>query len=268
MRLDPARIIAPHPHLVLRHARDGLYRLAQPLKLFDSEFSKSFERYVRTILASCQRVDRFLGEKDLQHVCKAKNCDFLLETADAIVLVECKACAYTVNLFTDGAILGHNSTAKVADGLAQLYHVAKDIEEGRPERLGIDCQKPVMGIVVTFGDIPSANSDWYFKRFFLQRAATKLDSSIYPSPRMKRRPLVISAEVLQQLVAVLNALQVSPIALYDEKESENYLIAGDWSAFLRKKTAKLSAHEKCLPFVVDHVHQFLQSLGADSSSAT
>ena len=268
MRLDDARIIAPHPHLIFRHAQDGLYRLAQPLPSFDSEFSKSFERYIRTVLSSCQRVDKFFGEKDLKRVCRTKNCDFLLEMSDAIILVECKACAYTVRLFTDTAILSHNSTKKVAEGLTQLYHVAKDVEDGTLQELGIDCHKPIMGIVVTFGDIPSANSDWYFQRFFLQRASTKLDSSIYPSSCMKRRPIVISADVLQQLVEVLNSLQISPLALYDEKESENYLIAGDWGPFLGRKIASLDRDKSGLPFVTDHINQFLQSFGVDSELPT
>ena len=261
MRLDGARVIAPHPHLVFRHAQDGLYRLAQPLKSFDGEFGKSFEKHIRTVLSSCQRVDRLLDEKDLKSVCRTKNCDFLLDMSDAIVLVECKACAYTINLFTDNAILKHNSTKKVADGLTQLYHVAKDVEDGTLQQLGINCHKPIMGIVVTFGEIPSANSDWYFKRFFLERASTKLDSSIYPSACMKRRPIVISAEALQQFVEVLNSLQVSPLALYEEKESENYLITGDWSVFLRRKIANLDQDKNSLPFITDNISQFLQSFG-------
>ncbi len=263
LRLGTARIVAPHPLLMLKHAQDGLFRLAQSLPFFDNEFGRSFERYVRTILCSCQRVSKLLTDKDLKRVCRTKRCDFVLETPDAVILVECKACAYTLNLFTDTAILGHNSTKKVADALVQLHHVAKDIEDGRLQEIGIDGRKPVLGVIVTLGDIPSANSDWYFETFFLQRAAARLDPGVCCPSCMTRRPIVISAEVLQQFIISLNALQVSPFTLYDEKESQDYLAVGDWGTFLARKNANLGTNERCLAFITDQLGRFLDSFGVN-----
>jgi len=160
---------------------------------------------------------------------------------------------------TNSAIENNNSTGKVAKGLVQLYASAKDLENGRFEKLGIDHNKKTIGIVVTFGEIPSANSEWYFEEFFLKRADKKLNEVIYPSKQMTRRPIVLDISGFERLVATLNSDKRTLQDLYDKKQKDGYHTIGDWGIWLASQ--RDSGCLELPPFLKDAKTEFLNELG-------
>ncbi len=264
VRFSDDSIIVPHTHLLFRHAGEGLYRLASTLNAFATEFSNSFERYVQEVLNSLQGIITIIDSKTMESTSPAKSCDFLVETKDTVVLVECKACSFTANRLTDTAIKNNNSTGKVAKGLVQLYTTAKDLESGTFDKFGIDRNKTTIGVVVTFGEIPSANSEWYFEEFFLKRADKKLNEVIYPSKQMVRRPIVVDVSGFERLVATINSDKRTLQDLYDEKQLEGYHATGDWGAWLDSRHD--SGGIELLPFLQDARIQFLNELGVSTDT--
>ncbi len=260
VRFADERMIVPHTHLLFRHSGEGLYRLAKDLSLFVDEFGDSFERYVKKVLGSLPKHLRIIPNKKLKKVVKSKSCDFLVELEDTLILVECKACSFTARHFSDEAIMKNNSTGKVAKGLNQLYASAKDLEDGLFDKFEVDKNKPTIGIVVTFGEIPSANSDWYFEEFFIKRADDKLTRSIYPSKQMIRRPIVLDISALEKLVVFLNTQPKGLPDLYDERKSQGYAATGDWGIWLYYEELDKGTSE-LLNFLEHERIAFLEELG-------
>jgi len=252
-------IVVPHTHLLFLHSGDGLYRLAQKLDVFASEFSDSFEKYVRRVLDSLNGMTKIIGSKMMESTATGKSSDFLVETENTVILVECKACSFTANRLTNAVIEKDNSTGKVAKGLVQLYASAKDLQNGSFKKHGIDRNKATIGIVVTFGEIPSANSEWYFEEFFLKRADDKLNKVIYPSRQMTRRPIVIDVSGLEKLVLTLNSSKRTLQGLYDKKQAEGYHRTGEWGIWLSSQSD--SGFTELFPFLEDAKTDFLNELG-------
>jgi len=259
VKFSDGSIIVPHTHLLFLHAGEGLYRLAQTLDVFAVEFSDSFEKYIRRVLDSLEGVIKIIDSKMMEGTATGKSCDFLVETEDTIILVECKACSFTANRLTDAAIENNNSTGKVAKGLVQLYTSAKDLENSRLDKFGINRNKTTMGIVVTFGEIPSANSEWYFEEFFLKRANKKLGETIYPNKQMTHHPIVIDVSGFEKLVATLNSDKITLQDLYDKKQAEGYHKTGEWGIWLSSQHD--SGYSELFQFLQDAKTEILNELG-------
>jgi hypothetical protein len=260
------RLLAPHPQLLLRHSGEGLYRLAASSPAFGKEFGKSFQRYVGMVLGHHCGQQALYSDQRLQEICRGRHCDFLLALADEIWLVECKATTLTAQILMENAVLNNGSTEKVADGMVQLYCTASDIHNGVFKELALGEGKPLWGIVVTFGELPLANSDWYYN-LFVRRAGNDLAPPIYPSNALPQNPIVLSVHVLEQLVAYINAAGTSLRDLYNDKRQQRYVDVGDWDTYLRKKARELNTKVKPLPFVVKQSKQLLRSMGATESTS-
>ena len=261
------RVLAPHPELVLRNSGHGLYKLIKPLSRFDKEFGATVQTYAYDVL-NCL-VDRhlLLDDRQLAGVPgQRKSCDFLVELSDGVILVESKATTFTATGLLDHVILNDGSTAKVAEGMVQLYSTAHDLEQGAFDSFSVSRDKPVLGIIATFGDIPLANSDWYFETFILPRAKKELRAPIYPSNKMVRRPLILSLQTLESFVVLLNSTKVSPLALYDEKDQLPYTQVGDWDPFLATKLRELGDGLKPLAFIKKEFDGLFEKMTGHRSS--
>ncbi len=256
-----ARMESPHEGLLFQHSGTGLYRLCRELSGFDIAFSHGFEQYVETLLTYLKNRGVLLRGRELQKMSNGKSCDFLLDTPDSIILIECKACMQTSNLVTDAAIQNDNSTGKVAKGLQQVAATACDIAAGVFTPLGIDATKNVLGIIVTFGDIPFANSAWYFDTFFSGRLKGDTPNRLLPAGMMTKKPIVISVSVLQTLVRVLNTINTSFADLYAEKEKQSYFVVGDWGPYLMQLLRTHKGKVAGLSHVDRNIQRIYDSLG-------
>ena len=130
------------------------------------------------------------------------------------------------------------------------------------EQFNVNKKKPTIGIVVTFGEIPSANSDWFFEEFFLKRAIDKLNQNIYPSKQMIRRPIVLNIPTIEKLVVFLNAQPKKLYELYDERKDQGYGVTGDWGVWLSsQKKEQGNINSELLSFLKNDRVDFLGELG-------
>jgi len=262
VKFTDGTMIVPHTHLLFRHSGEGLYRLSKDLDAFYDEFVVSFEEYVKNVLDAVRDSQKIISNKQLEKASRTKGCDFLVEMRDTVVLVECKACSFTARHFSDNAIRTNNSTGKVAKALTQVYASAKDLEDGVFDQFDVDKTKSTIGIVVTFGEIPSANKDWYFDEFFLKRADRKLAEATYPSKQMTRHPIVLDISTLEKLVAFLNAHTKGLPELYDERKEQGYAVTGDWSIWMNSQDEDRDSEASgLLGFLKDDRITFLSELG-------
>jgi hypothetical protein len=237
------------------------------MRHFDSEFGDSFEKYAGQVLRSMSGHLRCLDKRQLEKLSPGKSCDFVVELPDAVLLAEAKAVTFTANLLTENAIMRDNSTAKVAKAIEQIYTTAHELRQGALGMLAVPNTKPILGIVVTYGDFPLANSVWYFNTFFLKRAESKLKPPIYPSTSMERLPIIMPIHVLELFVAAVNHLGVTVTGLCGEKESQSYLKVGDWNAFLAAKLRESQKSDLQLPFAREAFVRFLENMGYDRERA-
>jgi hypothetical protein len=251
--------LCPHPYMAFRHSNLGLYRLARECPTFGDEFGHSFQEYVGQVLRCISGSVRVLEDKELERLAPGKSCDFLVEREDEVILVECKATTSSVRIPLEENLVRDGSTGMVAKALVQLYTTAHDLVSGRFSCLGVGQTKPLVGVVVTFGELPFANSDWYYDKVIFARSENDLSPPIYPSEGLSRRPMVISVSCLEDLALLIRDSRESLVALYDEKQNLPYVQAGDWDVFVGHRRKQGSAPTKPLPFVEDQWKQLLDS---------
>jgi hypothetical protein len=255
------RMIAPLPDLLLRSSGYGAYKLIKALPSFGGEFGSSVQKYVGNVLRSLSGIRLLLEGTEIERLANGEeSCDYLVELDDCILLVECKATTFVATGLLEHVIRNDGSTGKVADGVVQLYSTLYMISSDAFASRGVSQDKPVIGIVATFGDFPLVNSDWYFESFVMERTGADLSPPIYPSNRMKRRPLILSLRALEHLVMLVNTLGTSVESLYAEKQSLPYIQTGDWLEFTRKKLMDLGKGIKSLPFLQEEFDRLVKSV--------
>lgn len=249
-------MIAPNPDLIFVYSGEGLLKLLSSIPHSDIYIARSFESYIGALLNCLSDKLKVIPSNQLEKITEGKSCDFLVETLSEIILVECKATTYTAKMFTDNAILNNNSTGKIADALVQLYTTAHDLDNGVFDSLGVRKNKPVVGLVVTFGELPLVNSKWYFKEFIMRRASPKLTAPIFPSAKMRSRPIVISVASFENLLTILNNTEINTLELAELKENKGYESVGDWNTFL---SSKLKPEYEMLPILTENNKHFLKT---------
>lgn len=257
--LGNCRLIAPNPNFLMLNAGEGLYQLSSDIAGFDTNFGKSFQSYTEELLGCIENKVNFIKSEELERLASGKSCDFLLEFEDHLLLIECKATSLTVNKLTENAILNNNSTVKIAEGIVQIYATAHDICRGIFGASHIENKKPIFGIVVTFGEIPLVNTDWY-NGFIWKRKEEELKSPIYPNEKIKGRPIVVSISTLEEIASYINSSGVSFADLYEEKASLPPH-RGDWNAFMPSKISEIKEKIKKIPLLVEQNRDFYASLG-------
>lgn len=253
--------------LLFRLGNDGLYRLMKGLDRFDSEIGDGFEAYVGRVLGCLTNKTAILGEAELKRATSGKSCDFLLDLPDAIVLLETKAVSFVKNSLTEKSILEETSTRQIAKGVQQLYATAHDLKSGKLNHFNLDPTKPLLGIVVTLGEIPLVNLDWYFDTFIMALASPKLEPPIFPSENLTRRPISLSIRTFEQLVMVCNALKTTPVTLFDQKQSLPIAEVGDWSTYINHIVRDNQEAIEGLPFMRPQMTRLMVALGVPEDRA-
>ena len=236
------RLIAPVPSLIFRHMGVGLHAMFRELwerdrsedRDLSHEFTTSFARHVGRALASCNAKPNLLAEDVL--LSNDKSCDFLLETSGSIVLVECKGVEFTRDRLTATAMQGDSSTMRIVEAGEQLSSTFSDLTNGRFDGRVAHHGKTLVSVVVTFGEVPYVNSDWYFRNVIYPRAEAEHMSPSTPTWGLPSRPFVMSSETLELFVMVLNTFGIEPHELVQEKDAKHGVPAiGEWKPFLKEK---------------------------------
>ena len=253
--------------LMFRHGGEGLYRLMKGLDNFDQEIGDAFEKYVGRVLGCFEERVSLHAGKALKKLVSGKSCDFLMELPGEIVLVETKAVSFTKTVLTEKSVKDETSTRRIAEGVRQLYATAHDLHSGKFDPLKVDREKPLLGVVVTFGDIPLVNLDWYFETFVMPLASPKLEPPVYPSPNLERRPVSMTVRTLEQLVMVCNSLKTTPLELHSKKAALHEALAGDWDTYLSGIVRGNQPANKSLPFMRPQTARMMVSLGVPPNVA-
>lgn len=253
-------MLAPNPDLLFVYSGKGMLDLTSRIEGYDAYLAKSFEEHIFHVISCLDGIINIVDNQRLKDLTTGKSCDFLVETEKEIFLIECKATSFTAKMFTDNAILNNNSTGKIADALVQLYTTAYDLEQDVFESLNIDNNKTVIGIIITLGEIPLVNSEWYFNQFIMTRADTekKLVEPIYPSNIMKKQPVSMAIETFENLITIMNNENLTFMELYNKKENEGIRKVGDWDSYMSNS---LKRDYQLLPIILSNNEQFFKSMG-------
>ena len=265
LQLSNNKLISPIPELIFRHVGYGLYGLFENLDKNGYYIGKSLQSYTRSVLEDLKITNVLIDNNSLEKIAKGqKSCDYILSTEHENILIECKATIFKVNTLTQNAIANHTSTTNICRGIAQIHETLKQIEQGKFDSLGIDKRKPFIGIIITFGEIPEANSDWYSEEITPNNVIGAKSSDYDGSSKLiVRKPLILSLNALENLVTLMNNSEESLVSIYDQKEKEGYISTGDWERFLIRK---LSALEKVVPltFIKSVMEEFYKRLGLNN----
>jgi hypothetical protein len=261
--LGDNRLTAPIPELLVRHGPEGLYRLAKAAPNFDHEFGQCFQRYIGCILREIPEILKLLDDDAIKKAYSGRHCDYIAEFPDHVFLVECKAVSFTPRLLLDDVILKDNSTRKVGDALEQIEATANGIREGAFVSMGIPQDKPIYAAVATYGDIPLANSDWFFQSFVRQMTKAKLTAGT--GGLFRSIPAILSARAFE-LLCLLAKAGKSVAESFADKDTRNYYVVGDWETFLVDELCKIPTEiQPEFQFVRDNFVAFFRSLNLSHS---
>ena len=258
---DDDNYLVVHPYLILHHADEGLYQncLSIASKTFYGEFSRSFEKYVGSILADFFPQPSIFPESRIQSLSPGRSCDFLVNHPDCVLLVECKAIRFSSDLFTENAVRQDNSTGKVAKAFGQIYETAKRIANGElGNQLGYE-GKPLVGIVVTYGELYFVNSPFYFETFISKRMDDALLED-WPG-ELAYSPQVMKIDSLENFLVVTRETGHSPLDLIQTKLSLPYEQTGDWPQYMKANLDK--AKDRGIPILQAATDKFFRGALGD-----
>lgn len=265
LQLPNNKLISPIPKLIFRHVGYGLYDLFESLDPDGYYIGKSFQAYARNVLEELEMKTTLAGNNLLEKYAQGQSCDFVLSTEHENILIECKATLFKVNTLTQNAIANHTSTTNICKGLGQIQNTLDQIEEGGFADLDINTTKPFIGIVLTLGEIPFANSDWYFQEILPNnKAGKKLTRCDNTSKLIVKKPLILSVNALENLITYMNITNESLISICDQKEKKGYSDTGDWEAFLGNKLSELK-NTAPLKFIESVMEEFDAHLGLNTT---
>ncbi len=226
--------LVPASPLLLRQLADGLFERFDTLDSDDvrSDIGKQFERYIRDMLRF-HLPDRNLIEADALKVEGAQSCDFALDLTDAVVLVECKAVMLDRDLVTEKAVINSGAIQRLLDGYVQIVRTAARIKSGGYPANLIPRDKPVLGLVVTLGNVPGADNGAVLDA--TRERYDKEQVSEQSVQCLKHRPQPFDAEAFEYLVLLLRSGEVQATDIFAEKLAANPWHVGDWVTFLNKR---------------------------------
>ena len=249
--------LAPLPSLLAHHLSSGLYELCRGYGPFGRELGDSFENYVQSVL-EILAPGRVIPPKDIENaVTGGKHCDFIADLPDANLLVECKATSMAVKILTEENIATDTATRMVVNGIDQHLSTAAAIRRGELDHLLTSKDKPLLGIVTTYGRIPMANIPWY--RGLIEeklREAVGLPDD-WPKP-FEGWPQILHVADLEELVRAHRVLNESVLSIIATKESQDPHAVGDWDTYLPKV---LAGHDvKPFPLTHNGTDEFFETI--------
>lgn len=233
MRMSMGYLV-PVPPLVLRQLADGLLERFDAIECDEvrSDIGKQFERYVRDLIRF-HLPDRTLIGADKLEVPGEQSCDFALDLPDAVVLIECKAVMLNRDQLSENAVINKGAIKRLLDGYVQIVRTAARIKSGVYPANLIPLDKPVIGLVVTLGNVPGADNgavlDATRARYEKERVPEEAIQSL------KHRPQPFDAEAFEYLVLLLRSGKDQATDIFAEKLAANPWHVGEWSTFLNKR---------------------------------
>lgn len=261
MDMGGGNLLVLKDRLVFRHASECLYRSIKARREFLTEFAKGFADHAARIADSFPGVISIHNGTKLEKMSPGKSCDLLIEMADAILLVEIKAVRFTPEMLTVNSLQNDNSTTKITDGYLQTRITENDLGDGVFDSLVLDKSKPLQGVVVSYGEVPHVNSDWYFDSVLLPAYSKKVRSSVQAGAESSRRPVSMSIRSFERLVMCSHTLGRSPFSIVDEKSKLNFVETGDFDIHLPNLMRPMAGSIYQIPYLRSNERALFASLG-------
>lgn len=240
---------SPIPGVAFRGMFAELYRVARDCPSFDPAFSNAMEHVVEKTLYLIPEANRIWTNKEIEPRSHGRSCDFIVSADGYLLLVECKATSFTRDIVIPKIMENDGSTRKIQSGHIQIHQTCKKYRENGLDGLVQQRDVPVIGLVITFGAIPFSNAPWYYDRFIKDRVERKLGDQGHFEFAGRRIPFSLSLEMLQVLVVYLRDSGVTLLDAVHDYCSEQYVVTGDWDAYLEKRLDNESDSGSGLPFV-------------------
>lgn len=200
------------------------------------ELRAEYERYVAGMLEA-MGIGRVLREAVLRMEGQ-KVCDCVLETTDAVIIIECKAIAFEQDAATSNAIYKWPARRRIVEGYEQVLSTAERVASGKYADLGISADKPRFGFVTTFGRVPCINSPEVWSRCFESELGSRGWSATRLSRVLNYRPEVLDGFNIERLGMSLRANGALMRPFVEERRKQSSIAIQDWSALLYEFLSK------------------------------
>lgn len=200
IRFDPGRYAAVDPLLIAERTTFGLFYdlFERDGPKFSNRFGYVFDRFVGNLLGSVCPSGALWWEADTTRP-KPKNpgkvADWAYQGENALVLFECKSLRPSLELVTYGSEESiRRVRRRISDAAIQLSDHANSIREGRWAPSGLRPTGAILGVIVTYGNITTANGVFMRNRINQEFA----EKGVKPIPFV-----VLSIEDLDEVVRLV-----------------------------------------------------------------
>lgn len=257
LQLNDIEYLVIHKELFMRKITEGIFDICKKElpSDFGVEFGESFERYIEKLLLNFIPRTKVFRENQLRQYTSKKICDFMIVFEDYIYLIESKGVEYSAYISSENAMKQDNSTRKISTGFEQLYSVVEMINNGTfTSLIGESKHKKIIASVITYKQITSANSEWYFEKNISPKLKKNNSKDIEP---FQYRPQILSIIELELLLKYCNDTNKSYLDVFRERlENDNHVLMGEWHNFLKLETDRI-------PFLADTFKDYLDKLLSD-----
>ena len=229
--------LVPAPPLLLRLMGDGLFERFDAIESEEvrRDLGRQFERYVADMIRFHLPSQRLVAAAQLERA-DEPSCDFVLDLPDALLLIECKAVMLDRDLVSERAVINSAAVQRRIDGFVQIVRTAERIRAGGYPADLLPREKPILGLVVTLGNVPGADNGAVVDATNARFESEGVTSQALAC--MTHRPQGFDAEALEYLVLLLQRSTVKVTDLFTEKLAVNRWHVGEWSTYLNKHAQK------------------------------
>lgn len=254
LEIRPQVHVVVSPDWVAERCGEGVRELLDGLDhaTLSNELGASFESYVEKTIREAPGVIRVIPERELRSAASGRICDFLVETQEAILLVECKVGRQSVIEVSEEAVY-QTDTRRLADATNQLAETAISLQDAEVRR-AINLElwaRPILPMVITSDPFYGANGRRY--RELLDRRLGEMrrqpwNRSVAPYPE------ILPVADFELLVVAARRADLGRLVLDKQAAADDVL--GDWHPFLGQKVQE----GECIERLADEGNQFFRDL--------
>jgi len=244
LKLKEDLYLVIHKELLARKALEGVFDLFKTEGIFGKEFGKTFESYIEKILLEFIPTQQIFTENNLRKYTNEKVCDFLVNSDDYILLVECKGTEYSAITASVNALQRDNSTRKISRGIIQMISTANQIKNNLFfDLLGDISNKKIIATVITFKHIYFTNLDWYRENVIYPHIDRETLNHI--EKLFAFHPQILSVDELEKILVHSSTDGMSIYKIFEEKLSQSIAsTGGEWGNYLQPIDVKIPLLEK------------------------
>lgn len=202
-------------------------------------------RYGRYVIGVLEQAK--IGKVWEEHTLKVddgKVCDCVVETNDAVLLIECKAITFENDWWTKPSLYKSSTLGDICKGFIQLLTTAARIDNRTYASLGISATKPRYGFVSTFGRLPCINMPVVWNECIAPRIAAEGWSDTRARGALLNRPEVLDGLNTERLIMCLEARVANMPTLVQQRQSLSSIAMFDWGKVLSDRIASSTRVEQ------------------------